>query len=61
VGRDPSEIRRSVQLFVFPENEEQVRGLPDEITSLEEAGVEHVVISFYSPPSKDVLAALAPS
>lgn len=61
VGRDPSEIRRSVQLFVFPENAEQVHGLPDEIDALEDAGVQHVVVSFYSPPSKDVLAAIAPS
>jgi F420-dependent oxidoreductase-like protein len=60
IGRDPASIRRSVQMFVFPENEAQVKGLPDEIDSLEEAGVEHVVISFYSPPSRDVLADLAP-
>jgi F420-dependent oxidoreductase-like protein len=61
IGRDPAEIRRSVQLFVFPENQAQVDGLPDEIASLEEAGVEHAVISFYSPPTREVLAALAPS
>jgi F420-dependent oxidoreductase-like protein len=60
IGRDPSAIRRSVQMFVFPENEAQVRGLPREIDDLEGAGVEHVVISFYSPPSRDVLASLAP-
>ena len=61
IGRDPSEIRRSVQLFVFPENQAQVDGLPEEIAGLGEAGVEHVVISFYSPPARDVLVALAPS
>jgi F420-dependent oxidoreductase-like protein len=61
IGRDPREIRRSVQLFVFPENEAQVKGLPDEIDSLEGAGVEHVVVSFYSPPARDVLEALAPN
>ena len=60
IGRDPASIRRSVQLFVFPENEVQVKGLPDEIAGLEEAGVQHVVISFYSPPARDVLLALAP-
>jgi F420-dependent oxidoreductase-like protein len=60
IGRDPKEIRRSVQLFVFPEDTKQVSGLPDEIAALEAAGVEHAVISFYSPPTREVLAALAP-
>jgi F420-dependent oxidoreductase-like protein len=60
VGRDPSEVRRSVQLFILPENTEQVRGLPDEIEAFAAEGVEHVVLSFYSPPPSDLLAALAP-
>jgi hypothetical protein len=61
VGRDPAEIRRSVQLFLFPGNDAQIEGLPDEIAGLEEAGVHHVVLSFYAPPTRDVLERLAPS
>jgi F420-dependent oxidoreductase-like protein len=60
VGRDPAEIRRSVQLFIFPESAEQVERLPDDIAAFEEVGVQHVVLSFYQPPSSELLATLAP-
>jgi hypothetical protein len=60
VGRDPAEIRRSVQLFLFSNDDETIGALPAQIDDLEAAGVQHVVLSFYSPPSKDVLARLAP-
>ncbi len=60
VGRNPDEIRRSVQLFVFSADEATIGDLPRQIAELEEAGVQHVVLSFYSPPSRDVLAKLAP-
>ncbi len=60
VGRDPSSVRRSVQLFIIPSME----GQPDQMVSMlpayEEAGCEHVVLSFYSPPSRDLLERLAP-
>ena len=61
VGRDPGEIRRSVQVFVHPtqpgQPEEQFAKLPQ----YEAAGCDHVVLSFYSPPSREVLERLAPS
>jgi F420-dependent oxidoreductase-like protein len=60
VGRDPGEIKRSVQLFLMPGNEQQMNDLPGEIDALEEAGVQHVVLSFYAPPTRDQLEALAP-
>jgi F420-dependent oxidoreductase-like protein len=60
VGRDPAEIKRSVQLFLIPSNEQQMKGLPDEIDALGEVGVEHVVLSFYQPPTREQLAQLAP-
>ncbi|WP_101949520.1 TIGR03560 family F420-dependent LLM class oxidoreductase [Mycobacterium sp. 3519A] len=51
VGRDPAEIRRSIQLFVRPAEpghlEEQLAHLPE----LVDRGCEHVVLSFYQPPT----------
>lgn len=60
VGRDPAEIRRSVQLFIFPSDDEQVCELPKTIEEFEAVGVQHVVLSFYQPPSRELLADLAP-
>ncbi|MGH2758045.1 MAG: TIGR03560 family F420-dependent LLM class oxidoreductase [Actinomycetota bacterium] len=60
VGRNPEEIRRSVQLFVFSSDDDTIADLPRQIAELEDAGVQHVVLSFYSPPTRDVLAKLAP-
>lgn len=60
VGRDPSEIRRSVQLFIFPEREGEADSLPETVAGFEEAGAEHVVVSFYSPPTRDLLERIAP-
>jgi F420-dependent oxidoreductase-like protein len=61
VGRDPSEIRRSVQMFLFSNDEATIGGVPGELDKLEAVGVEHVVLSFYTPPAYDQLKALAPS
>ncbi|HVL81688.1 MAG TPA: TIGR03560 family F420-dependent LLM class oxidoreductase [Actinomycetota bacterium] len=60
VGREPSEIRRSVQLFIFPSDPEQTDRLPDTLAAFEEAGAEHAVLSFYGPPTADLLRRLAP-
>ena len=57
---DPSEVRRSVQLFLFAHDESTLSALDGQIDELEEAGVEHVVLSFYTPPARDVLERLAP-
>ena len=58
VGRDPAEIRRSVQLFVLPAEdghlEEQLARLPE----LESLGCDHAVLSFYQPPSAATVGAL---
>jgi len=58
-GRDPSEIRRSIQLFVQPAVEghldEQLAVLPE----LEARGCQHVVLSFYQPPTALQLARCA--
>jgi len=55
VGRDPSQIRRSVQLFLHPSQEGQVDALLETIPLYEKAGCEHVVLSFYQPPSREQL------
>jgi F420-dependent oxidoreductase-like protein len=60
VGRDPREIRRSVQLFIHPTVEGQAEGEFEKLPAYEDAGCEHVVLSFYAPPSRDVLERLAP-
>lgn len=60
VGRDPAEIKRSVQVFLFSHDDKTLEDLPRQIDDLEAAGVGHVVLSFYSPPSRDVLSRLAP-
>lgn len=55
VGRDPKEIRRSVQLFLFPFQEGQADRQLESIAEFGEAGCEHVVLSFYAPPSPDLM------
>lgn len=60
VGRDPSEIRRSVQMFLFSNDDATLAGVPAELDALAGAGVQHVVLSFYAPPTREQLEALAP-
>ncbi len=62
VDRDPQEIRRSVQLFLHPQNPEQVDAELATLPSYAQEGCEHVVLSFYQPPDVELLqrcAALA--
>jgi F420-dependent oxidoreductase-like protein len=54
-GRDPSEIRRSVQLFLHPQNPEQVDTQLAMLSEFEGAGCDHVVLSFYQPPDAELL------
>jgi len=61
VGRDPSEVRRSVQIFLFGHDEKALASLDMQLAELEEAGVQHAVLSFYTPPSREVLERLAPN
>jgi F420-dependent oxidoreductase-like protein len=55
VGRDPADIRRSVQLFIQPAQpghlEEQLERLPE----FEARGCQHAVLSFYQPPTVEQL------
>ena len=51
IGRDPKAIRRSVQVFLHPQQEGQIESLLDTLPAYAEAGCEHVVLSFYHPPT----------
>jgi F420-dependent oxidoreductase-like protein len=55
VGRDPRSIRRSVQLFLHPAQEGQVEEVLARLPAFAEAGCGHAVLSFYQPPSEDLL------
>ncbi|MFP5225166.1 MAG: TIGR03560 family F420-dependent LLM class oxidoreductase [Actinomycetota bacterium] len=60
VGRDPSEITRGAQMFLHPAAPEQIEEQLDRIPALADAGCEHLVLSFYQPPSEEVLERCAP-
>ena len=60
VGRDPREIRRSVQLFITPSDAEATADILNHLDDYEKAGAEHLVFSFYSPPDYELLASVAP-
>jgi F420-dependent oxidoreductase-like protein len=59
VGRDPAAIRRSVQLFLYPLQPEQVASQLELLPRFAELGCEHAVLSFYQPPSAELLAQCA--
>lgn len=60
VGRDPKEIRRSVQLFLHPAQEGQVEEALASLDAYAAAGCEHAVLSFYQPPGRELLERCAP-
>jgi F420-dependent oxidoreductase-like protein len=55
VGRDPSEIRRSVQLFIQPGEEGHLEAQLGTLPELEACGCQHAVLSFYQPPTAQQL------
>ncbi|TDO17469.1 F420-dependent oxidoreductase-like protein [Mycobacterium sp. BK086] len=55
VGRDPATIRRSVQVFLYPDQPEQVEEQLDLLPQFAELGCEHAVLSFYQPPPAELL------
>jgi alkanesulfonate monooxygenase SsuD/methylene tetrahydromethanopterin reductase-like flavin-dependent oxidoreductase (luciferase family) len=59
VGRDPSDIRRSFQLFVQPEDQATLDAQLSTLDEYEKRGAGHVVISFITPPSRALLETLA--
>ena len=60
IGRDPKEIRRGVQVFIHPDQEEQMSKQIALLPEFEQAGCEHAVLSFYQPPTRAQLESVAP-
>lgn len=60
IERKPNEIRRSVQIFVHPDQEGQAEAQLAKLPGYADAGCDHVVLSFYSPPSRALLEQFAP-
>ncbi len=60
VGRAPDEVRRGAQLFLHPAQEGQVDETIARIPEYEAAGAQHIVLSFYQPPSRELLEKVAP-
>ena len=60
VGRDPHEIRRSVQMFITPSDPAGTKEVLGQLGEYEAAGAEHIVFSFYSPPDRALLESVAP-
>ena len=55
VGREPAEVRRSVQLFLHPRNPAQVAEQLAQLPEYQRCGCQHAVLSFYQPPSLELL------
>ena len=60
IGRDPKKIRRGVQVFIHPDQEEQMAKQIALLPEFEQAGCEHAVLSFYQPPTRAQLESVAP-
>jgi alkanesulfonate monooxygenase SsuD/methylene tetrahydromethanopterin reductase-like flavin-dependent oxidoreductase (luciferase family) len=60
IGRDPSRIRRSVQMFLRPDDPAQMKESLRLLDGFEDAGAQHVVLGFFSPPAREQMASLAP-
>jgi F420-dependent oxidoreductase-like protein len=59
VGRNPAHIRRSVQLMLRPDDQDQVAATLRLLEEFERAGAEHAILGFASPPSRSLLESLA--
>jgi alkanesulfonate monooxygenase SsuD/methylene tetrahydromethanopterin reductase-like flavin-dependent oxidoreductase (luciferase family) len=55
VGREPTQVRRSVQLFLHPAKPGQVDEQLDLLPQYRDLGCEHAVLSFYQPPPLELL------
>jgi len=55
VGRNPADVRRSVQLFLHPRDPGQVDEQLGRLGEYQRLGCEHAVLCFYQPPSVELL------
>jgi len=60
VGRAPRAVKRGVQLFLHPQQEGQIEQQLATLPVFADAGCEHVVLSFYQPPTRAQLEKVAP-
>lgn len=60
-GRDPRSLTRGAQMFLHPAVPGQIEEQLALIPALVDAGCEHLVLSFYQPPSREVLERCAPT
>lgn len=60
IGRDPTQIRRGVQLFLHPANADQFDQQLSLLPVYEQNGCEHVILSLYQPPTRAQLERTAP-
>lgn len=61
IDRDPGTITRGAQMFLHPAAPEQIDEQLARMPALADAGCEHLVLSFYQPPSAEVLERCAPT
>lgn len=61
IGRDPTTLTRGTQMFLYPDRAEHLEESLGRIPALRDAGCAHVVLAFYSPPSRELLERCAPS
>lgn len=54
-GRDPEQVRRSVQLFLHPRRPGQVDEQLNLLPQYRDLGCHHAVLSFYQPPDLELL------
>ncbi|MFG1929802.1 TIGR03560 family F420-dependent LLM class oxidoreductase [Mycobacterium sp. NPDC048908] len=55
IGRDPAQIRRSVQLFIHPAQQGHLEDQLARLDELASVGCRHAVLSFYQPPTIEQL------
>ncbi len=59
IGRDPEQIRRSVQVMLRPDDRGQVNETLRLVDEFERAGAGHAILGFATPPSSTLLKSLA--
>jgi F420-dependent oxidoreductase-like protein len=59
VGRNPRDIRRSIQLMLRPDDQQQVADSLRVLEDFERTGAEHAVLGFVGPPPRNLLESLA--
>lgn len=59
VGRDSTEVTRSIQLVLYPDRESQAEAQLAKLTEYQDLGCEHAVLAFYTPPSRRLLERVA--